>query len=256
MLGLTALAIAVLALVIAVRSTLPAEPNASNRDTNEITQATWADGPLFEPPADVKDLIQTVQRSVVTIFCKDSQGSGWVIDLDSPPADASPKALRLDRKYPTEVITNHHVIEDCIGKPRSVEAQAGDRVFDAYLYTWDEENDLALVAITQAQPALELSPRPAPGWWAMALGTPYGLEGSISMGNVMNTDGTDVISTAPLNSGNSGGPLVNARGEVIGTNTWSRIGKDHPQDWNVAVGLPALCIGIVTCDEDEYGWGE
>ena len=105
------------------------------------------------------------------------------------------------------------------------------------------------MSIKQDVPPLELSDKPEPGWWAVAVGTPYGLEGSVSIGNVMNLDGTDIIATTPLNSGNSGGPIVNSRGEVMGTNTWVLTGEDSPQDWNVAVAHTALCISLVACDE-------
>ena len=146
------------------------------------------------------------------------------------------------------------MIEECVDTPRKVEAQAGVEVYDAYLYSWDEENDLALVAISQEVPSLEISSRPQPGWWAMAVGTPYGLEGSVSVGNIMNTDENEVISTTPLNSGNSGGPLVNALGQVVGTNTYVLIGDDA-QDWNVAMGVPAMCDEILSCEEDDvFKW--
>jgi S1-C subfamily serine protease len=254
--SLAALALAAVALAVSLGSAGSAPSVEAAGTTSATASSPLSASSLFDPPDDVEGLIDTVQASVVTIYCKDWQGSGWVMDLGSPSGDATEEEKELDRQYPTEVITNHHVIEECVDDPSAVEAMAGDERFDAYLYSYDEANDLALVAIKQDVPALELATRPSPGWWAMAAGTPYGLEGSVSIGNVMNTDGTDVISTAPLNSGNSGGPLVNARGEVIGTNTWSRFGKDHPQHWNVAVGLPALCDAIVACEGDEYGWGQ
>lgn len=219
------------------------EPEASAGDRDS----------LFDPPADLGALLEKVRESTVTIECKGTQGSGWVIDLGSPDPDSDPETLELDRKFPTEVVTNHHVIEDCIDTPRKVTANAGDAAYDAYLYSYDEENDLALVGIKQDVPALELSDRPEPGWWAVAVGTPYGLEGSVSIGNVMNLNGTDIIATTPLNSGNSGGPMVNSHGEVIGTNTWVLTGEDSPQDWNVAVAHMALCQELVTCS-DPHAW--
>ena len=203
---------------------------------------------LFDGPADLGALLKEVQASTVTIGCKDAQGSGWVIELGSPDADA--EAIELDREFPSEVITNHHVIDECVDTPRKVTATAGDTTYDAVLYSYDEKNDLALIAIKQDVRPLELSEKPEPGWWAVAVGTPYGLEGSVSIGNIMNLDGNDVIANTPLNSGNSGGPLVNARGEVIGTATWVMIGDDEPQDWNVAVSHLALCDRLVKCDED------
>ena len=208
-------------------------------------------GDLYAPPENLGRLIDQVRASTVTILCKDSQGSGWVVSLDGVGDDASEEDRELDRKYPNEVITNHHVIEECVDEPTSVRARTGAEEYDAYLYSWDEENDLALVAITQDVPFLEVSKKPEPGWWAMAVGTPYGLEGSVSIGNVMNIEDFEVYSTSPLNSGNSGGPMVNSQGEVMGTSTATRIGEEDPQDWNIAVGSPALCVALILCDEDD-----
>lgn len=209
---------------------------------------------LYAPPQDLGGLIATMHASTVTIYCGDIQGSGWALELGEFEGDQSEEDAALEREYPYEIVTNHHVIEPCIDGSALLEAQVQDEILDAYLYSWDEENDLALVAIKQNVPALKTSSTPQPGWWAMAVGTPYGLEGSIAIGNVMNTDATDVVSTAPLNGGMSGGPLVNSRGEVMGTNTWFYL-DDEIQDWNVAVGLPALCDQIVACDGDDY-WSQ
>lgn len=217
-------------------------------------QASSTPSSLYDAPEDLEALIERVRRSTVTVLCRGSQGSGWVMDLGSPDTD-DPETLELDRKYPYEVVTNHHVIEDCVDDGDRVRVTAGDVTFDAYLYSWDAKRDLALIGIQQQVPALELSDKPEPGWWAMAIGTPYGLEGSVSIGNVMNTDGLEVIMTSPLNSGNSGGPLVNARGQVIGTNTYVLTGPDNPENWNVAMGLPALCKELVDCGGEPY-WSE
>jgi serine protease Do len=227
-------------------------PAPASPEVATATPAQTSDD-LFAAPADLSDLLDTVQESIVTIECKDWQGSGWVVDLGSPSPDADEESIELDREYPNEVITNNHVIEDCHDSPNAVRATANGETFDAVLYSWDPENDLALVAIKQDVPALQLSDEPEPGWWATAIGTPYGLEGSVSIGNVMNLESGDVVMTAPLNVGNSGGPLVNARGEVIGTNTWSLTGDEDPQNWNVAVGHPKLCDALVDC-EPGRGW--
>lgn len=213
-------------------------------------------GSLFDAPSDLGALLKRVQASTVTVGCKGSQGSGWVIDLGSPGPDSDPEAIAIDREFPTEVITNDHVIEACHEDVRAVTATAGEDTYDAVLYSYDVDNDLALVAIKQDVPPLELSDAPQPGWWAAAVGTPYGLEGSVAIGNVMNLADTDVITTTPLNVGNSGGPLVNARGEVIGTNTWTLTGEEEPQDWNVAVGHPALCVALVNCTPDDWNWND
>ncbi len=229
-------------------------PNKNQAPAVESQVNESNDQDLFAPPNDLSALIENVQRSTVTIRCKKSQGSGWVLDLGAPSEDASAEYIEIDRMFPYEVITNHHVIEDCVDSPERVRARAGEEEYDAYLYSWDEKNDLAIVAISQEVPPLEISTKPQPGWWAMAIGTPYGLEGSISIGNVMNTERSDIIATTPLNSGNSGGPMVNSRGQVMGTNTWVLV-EDDAQDWNVAVGTPALCDAVVLCEEgDGFSW--
>ena len=267
--GLPALVLSIVAILVALSLSVAIafllfDDSESDQSVANIESSATAEGvstgasDLFAAPDDLGNLIEKVRASTVTILCDESQGSGWVLDLGGVADDSGEEALELDRKYPNEVITNHHVIEDCVDTPRKVRAQTGPEEFDAYLYSWDEENDLALVAITQNVPHLEVSEKPEPGWWAMAVGTPYGLEGSISIGNVMNLEGFYVYATSPLNSGNSGGPMVNSLGQVMGTSTATLIGDDDPQDWNIAMGIPALCEGIVICDltEDESWFWE
>jgi S1-C subfamily serine protease len=257
--SIVGLSLLLILFLVTHHSTLSFFSDSSVEEIAEDTASqdgTTGAGDLYAPPENLGRLIDQVRASTVTILCKDSQGSGWVVSLDGFGDDASEEDLALDRKYPNEVITNHHVIEECVDEPTSVRARAGAEEYDAYLYSWDEENDLALVAITQDVPFLEVSKQPEPGWWAMAVGTPYGLEGSVSIGNVMNIEDFEVYSTSPLNSGNSGGPMVNSRGEVMGTSTATRIGEEDPQDWNIAVGSPALCVEVVLCegDDTEFFW--
>lgn len=207
---------------------------------------------LFQPPADLDRFIDTIQASTVVIECGDAIGSGWVIDLGAPGEDADPEQIRIDEQFPTEVITNHHVIDECVDTPGKVKATANGTTYDAWLYSWDATNDLALVSIKQNVPALLPARKPKPGYWVMAVGSPYGLEGSVSIGNVINTDAGEVITTAPFNAGNSGSPLVNSLGRVVGTSTWSGYGDDYPQDWNVAEGIPLLCKELVDCYDSAY----
>ena len=248
--SIAALLIAVVALVVALLGSGSTQVDPALDAAGDPLKANLSANSLFSYPDNIEALIAKVQASTVTIGCKDYSGTGWVIAL-GPPDESDEEATALDAKFPTSVITNHHVIEQCTNSPRKVTATAGDTTYDAYLYSWDEDNDLALIGIKQKVPALELSKRPVPGWWTMAIGTPYGLEGSISIGNVINHEENAVISTASLNSGNSGGPLVNSRGQVIGTNSWTYIGEEVAQDWNGSINLPTLCEALVNCAKDD-----
>ena len=209
-------------------------------------------GDGFVPPRSIERLVDTTQASTVTVFCtpkagKASQGTAWAIELETD----------VSKEYPTTLITNHHVIEDCIGVDSEVTINLlyKDKI-KAVIVKWDKENDLAVLATTKKLPVLELSENiPWPGYWVMALGSADGFEGSIAFGNVLNLIYNDILITNNVSGGNSGGPLVDNEGVVVGIVSWS---KDIEQ-YNGAKSLDAFCAKILDCKyefEDEKTWWE
>lgn len=199
----------------------------------------------YVQPRSINDLVERVQASTVTVYCdysKDEyvQGSGWAVSL--PIKQAS--------KYQTTLITNHHVIKDCLnGQGKVAVKTLGGNEFAAYIDRWDAENDLAVIGTVAKVNPLQLSQwSPFPGYWVMAAGTADGYEGSIAFGNVLNTTDTEILITAAISHGNSGGPLIDNEGNVVGTNTWSATGEQY----NGAVSLDAMCIKIMKCDGKFY----
>jgi S1-C subfamily serine protease len=85
----------------------------------------------------------------------------------------------------------------------------------------------------------------------MIVGTADAYEGSVSFGSVMNLNATEVLITANASHGNSGGPVVDNEGRVIGTLTNGYDGEQY----NVAKSLDAMCAKILKCD-GKYYWEE
>ena len=148
------------------------------------------------------------------------------------------------------VLTNAHVVErvDAV----SVTLADGDQ-HDGSVVGTDPVTDLALVrldGVTRPEAApLGDSDALEVGDWAIALGTPYGLERTVTLGIVSSLHRNisslgfsdkrlDLIQTdAAINPGNSGGPLVNGRGEVIGINTLVRSGPGAGLGFAIPINL-------------------
>ena len=212
-----------------------------NRYSDELSKTDY-----FHAPPNLAQLIVDVQKSTMVIKCGDSQGSGWVISLGEVVSTADAETKALDKKYPGSVVTNFHVIEDCVNNKKKIVTSNGIKEYESVLFSYDKKNDLAIISTKLVLEPLTISDEPSPGWWSMSLGSPFGLENSISIGNIMNLMEGEVISTAPINPGNSGGPLVNSFGQVMGTNTWKLKGADGI---NVAKDVQLLCVELVSCNK-------
>jgi serine protease Do len=132
------------------------------------------------------------------------------------------------------IVTNAHVVDDA----SEVTVKLTDRrEFTAKVIGQDKRTDIALLKIDAKNlPALDLSSPPPvkQGEWVIAIGSPFGFENSVSAGIVSGVHRalpggqmTPFIQTdVAVNPGNSGGPLLNAEGQVVGVNSqiYSRTG--------------------------------
>lgn len=150
----------------------------------------------------------------------DSSGSGFVISADGL------------------VVTNHHVIEDA----ESLTVVLNGREYPAEVKGDDPATDIALLKIETDEPLayLELSDSEnlRVGDWIMVIGSPLQLQNSVSVG-VVSAKGRSINITpdaslenfiqtdAAINFGNSGGPLVNLRGQVVGIATAINFGAEN-----------------------------
>ncbi len=126
------------------------------------------------------------------------------------------------------ILTNAHVID---GSDELQVGLADGRLFRGQVIGVDKITDVGLVKIksTKPLPVLPLgsSEQLKIGEWVMAIGSPFGLQQSVTVG-IVSAKGRSLGASpfddfiqidAPINPGNSGGPLINTRGEVVGINT-------------------------------------
>ena len=237
------LLLAVIALGVSVYSITRLNSDSSS---NSASQSA-VEQSLFSPPIDLAAMIENSEKSIVDISCVESGGTGFAFSDDASPG------------FSTVIVTNFHVIEDCLNngiEPSVLIGPDYSQESEGKIYSYDEDNDLALIEITPVIPVIPESDRFAKrGWWAMAIGNPYNeladvtLYNNVTFGNITNViDDFYNYTTATVNKGNSGGPLLNSRGELIGINTWATSGSENGV-WNIAVDSDALCETLFECQE-------
>jgi S1-C subfamily serine protease len=201
--------------------------------------------PAQQPTDAVVRVYRDVRPSVVTVISSVVQpgfrsepqpqgtGSGFMID---------------DRGH---ILTNNHVIQDA---DRLEVALSNGTTIPADLVGRDPRFDLAVIRAQIPPDQLRVvkladSDKIETGEQAIAIGNPYGLEGTVTTGVVSSRrpvvnepEGDGVLVNAiqtdtSINPGNSGGPLLNARGEVIGVNTLGLQPRGAPAGLNFAIPI-------------------
>jgi Do/DeqQ family serine protease len=177
----------------------PCVVNISTISKKKIVQPFFEMSPFFE------DFFGGPQ------FRRDkSLGSGFIISRDG------------------YIVTNDHVVRDA----ESVQVKlSNDKVYDAKVIGGDQKTDIAVIKINAADLPIAVlgnSDKLEVGQWAIAIGNPFGLERSMTVGVISATGRSNmgietyenfIQTDASINPGNSGGPLLNVYGEVIGINT-------------------------------------
>jgi serine protease Do len=155
------------------------------------------------------------------------------------------------------ILTNNHVV----GRHPPRVILPDDRKFESRLIARDPDVDLALleIAATDLIPAQPASRLPRPGEMAFAFGHPWGQRNMVTAGiiSALTTAQTRsnrtipiVRTDVPLAPGNSGGPLVNAAGDVIGINTMI-VGGDQSLSIGVSVALEFIASALSKRDDEK-----
>ncbi len=212
---------------------------------------------LNAAPVDLASLIAMARSRSVTIQCLSdgrfsdfrgdeqgraatTQGSGWPLD----PTDLGAPA----ETGSTLVVTNGHVVADCVEEPTVFVEGRGALPARVRAIDWDpnddEGPDLAILVVNVTIPTLPVARDLTIGQWVMASGSPLGLTGTVTFGAVANVRGATIFTDAAIGPGNSGGPLFDSRGRVIGTN--KAVYEDF-QGLSIADSVDALCRELLSC---------
>ena len=164
------------------------------------------------------------------------------------------------------IITNNHVVE---GAQKLVVTLNNNKNYTATLVGRDPSTDIAVIKIEEKNlPAINWgnSEEVHVGQWVLAVGNPFELTSTVTAGivsakarniNLIGNRNTSeevfpvesfIQTDAAVNPGNSGGALVNTKGELIGINTWASSGTEDGV-WNIAVDADALCEKLYECEE-------
>jgi Do/DeqQ family serine protease len=177
----------------------PSVVNISTVSRKKVIQPFFEANPFFE---DFFGSPQTHRDK--------SLGSGFLISTDG------------------YIVTNDHVVRDA----ESIQVKlSNDKVYDAKVVGGDQKSDIAVIKIAATNlPTAVLgdSDKLEVGQWAIAIGNPFGLDRTMTVGVISATGRSNmgietyenfIQTDASINPGNSGGPLLNVYGEVVGINT-------------------------------------
>ena len=268
--------------------TVAAPPMNSAPITGTISATTFRDIAKTVSPAVVNIRTESRRRGqdLTDFFGGGGQGGGDLFERFFGQPNPAPRQQQPQRPRDQIVqaagtgfiidkagfiLTNNHVVEDATRIVVSLYGEDSDQEYEARVVGRDPLTDSALIELTEKPdhtlPEVKFgdSGQIFPGDWVMAIGNPFGLANTVSVGIISAIErpfpvsegrSQQVLQTdAAINPGNSGGPLLNLRGEVIGINT--AIISDSRQSGNVGIGfaipinvvrelLPQLRVGKVT----------
>jgi S1-C subfamily serine protease len=187
-------------------------------------------GGLYAPPSNTGALIESVKDSIFNVSCQVAEGvlsgTGWATELADENGDTS-----------AYIVTNYHVIEECFIEEVPITASNetyGDIATSIYTAEggyWEERSegsslrDLAVLRLETSKEIKTLTiqkEKVEVGQWVMVIGYP-GIDAYTSVRNHTSgllsgfSEEMLIITDAAVNRGNSGGPMLNSNGEVLGT---------------------------------------
>jgi len=216
-------------------------PSVVNISTTQTIKTASNQLPFKFPPGSpfeemFKDFNQPTERKATSL------GSGFIINKNGT------------------IITNNHVINNA----EDIVVRVGDKEYKAKVLGADPYSDLAVLKIDTNEKFIPVkfgnSDKARVGDWVVAIGNPFGLGGTVTSGiisarnrDINLTRYDDFIQTdASINQGNSGGPLFNLDGDVIGINT-AIIAPGQSGSIGIGFAIPSNAASNVITQLIKYG---
>ncbi|OCG79225.1 outer membrane-stress sensor serine endopeptidase DegS [Gilliamella sp. Occ4-3] len=215
-------------------------------------QSNFPTSIFHDDPLSFSSAVKTAAPAVVNIYSR-SINSFSQESQDSPITPLGSGVIMNGNGY---IVTNYHVVEDA---EQIIVALQDGRIFEALSVGSDKLVDLAVLKIEASNiPTILINPQREPkiGDVVLAIGNPYNIGQTITQG-IISATGRDGLSPyrrqnfiqtdAPINHGNSGGALVNSKGELMGINTLTfakNLGNDIPEGIGFAIPT-ALAVKIM-----------
>lgn len=215
--------------LLEARTRLEAQEAAANGVSRRVGEL---EARLNSQP-DQAAVAKQVGASVFTVESGDSTGSAFVISSDGGRST---------------LVTNYHVVEEEWSAGRKgVRLRQEAKQLDATVERVSVGNDVALLTFAGALPALSKAPdQPAVGDPVLVVGAPLGLGGSVSNGIVSAYRNGYIQFSAPIAPGNSGGPVVNLRGQVVGV-ARSKLVAEGAEGLSFAIPISLVCTTMTAC---------
>lgn len=229
-------------LVVAVAGLIAMSVSDRTTSTPDDISLGRGSSDLFTQPRDIPSLTKGVIPSTLLVTCSPANEPDMVYTGTAFALDVSPLSGTAGE---TVLVTNNHVIEGCEQSGLQVSLLEGDT--PASVVATDPKRDLAVLSYGGNKLApLAIGGEPQLGQWVMAVGNPIEDRDSVSFGQVSNTSTVDglISSSAVLGPGNSGGPLVDANGQVIGIN--AAVYEDA-RGISLSIPVNQLCLRVLQC---------
>ena len=257
-LGSVAIGVALVALLVAVGSvvlqTTDSDGSFALAPSDTASETETESRPLaanrkYTGPENVPGLVDETADSVVFVVCGDGAGTGWIINTAANPIIRDGRSRDFDTGESALVITAEHGITDCIKDPDALEVFIGFTRVDASLLNWHRKKDLAVLAVNTSKAGLETTVAVPDASWAMSVGYPLDFENPIPVvGRVIGEQGGNQYLDMAIQPGNSGSPVVNHRGQVIGTAVGTlQEGSSISLGWAISVSNEILCMKLFRC---------